>query len=45
VAIGPPRHWRTGGSRGLRFMRWVIAVEMTVFVVAVVVSTVGRAIS
>ncbi len=45
VAIGPPRSWRTGGSRALRVLRWVIAVEMAVFVAAVVVSTVGRAVT
>jgi predicted ferric reductase len=45
VAIGPPRRWHAGASRALRFMRWVIATEMAVFVTAVVVSTVGRAIS
>jgi len=45
VAIGPPRQWRTGSSPALRFMRWVIATEMAVFVTAVIVSTVGRAIA
>jgi predicted ferric reductase len=44
IAIGPPRAWRYGGTRSLRFMRWVIAVEMSVFVIASIVSTVGRAI-
>jgi predicted ferric reductase len=44
VTIGPPRRWRSG-SPGLRFMRGVIAVEMVLFVAAVVVSTVGRAVS
>jgi predicted ferric reductase len=44
VAIGPPREWRYG-SPGLRVMRWVIGVEMAVFVGASIVSTVGRAIS
>jgi predicted ferric reductase len=44
VAIGPPRRWRES-SRGLRIMRGVIAVEMAVFVLAVAVSTIGRAVS
>jgi predicted ferric reductase len=44
IAIGPPRNWRYG-SRGLRVMRWVIGVEMAVFVIASLASTVGRAVS
>jgi predicted ferric reductase len=44
VAIGPPRNWRYS-SRGLRVMRWVIGVEMAVFVVASLGSTIGRAVS
>jgi predicted ferric reductase len=44
IAIGPPRNWRQG-SPGLRVMRWLIAAEMVVFVTAVVVATVGRAVS
>jgi predicted ferric reductase len=43
VAIGPPQRWRDS-SPGLIFMRWVIAVEMSVFVVAVLVATIGRAV-
>jgi predicted ferric reductase len=44
VGIGPPRSWRET-SRGLRVMRWVIAGEMSVFVAAVLVSTIGRAVT
>jgi predicted ferric reductase len=45
VAIGPPPAWRYGGSRGLRFMRGLIGVEMLVFVVASIGSTIGRAVT
>lgn len=44
VAIGPPPAWRYGGTRALRFMRWLIAGEMVVFILAVAVSTIGRAV-
>jgi predicted ferric reductase len=44
IAIGPPRQWRKT-SRGLRVMRWVIAVEMIAFVTAVLVATIGRAVT
>jgi predicted ferric reductase len=44
VAIGPPREWRYGGTRGLRLMRWLIAGEMAVFVGAAIASTIGRAV-
>ncbi len=44
IEIGPPRTWRYGGTSALRLMRWVIAGEMAVFVLASLVSTVGRAV-
>lgn len=44
VGIGPPHRWRET-SRGLRVMRWIIAGEMSVFVTAVLVATIGRAIT
>lgn len=44
IAIGPPRRWREGGSKTLRRMRWIIGTEMAVFVGAVLVATIGRAV-
>lgn len=44
VAIGPPRRWRYA-SPALRVMRVVIGVEVTVFLVAAIGSTIGRAVS
>ncbi|HEY6398868.1 MAG TPA: hypothetical protein VIX82_15580, partial [Solirubrobacteraceae bacterium] len=45
IEIGPPRTWRYGGTRALRFLRWTIAAEMFLFVLASLVSTVGRAVA
>jgi predicted ferric reductase len=44
VAIGPPRRWRYA-SPALRVMRVVIGVEVSVFLVAAIGSTIGRAVS
>lgn len=44
VSIGPPTRWRYA-SPALRIARVVIGVEVTVFLLAVAVSTIGRAVS
>lgn len=42
VAVGPPRRWRHG-SPALKVLRWVVTVELVVFVSAAIASSIGHA--
>jgi predicted ferric reductase len=44
IPVGPPKSWHNA-SRTVQVLRWVVTAEVVVFISAVLVSTIGRAVT